>query len=43
MLDLGSRGSVSYLCSENKGADQLCALVFAYAESRFPHDAANIR
>ena len=37
-----------YLCSENKGADQLCgyaklicAFVFAYAKSRFSHDAAH--
>ena len=37
-----------YLCSKNKGADQLCcyrklicAFVFAYAKSRFSHDAAN--
>ena len=31
------------LCSENKGADPLqpiCAFVFAYAKSRFSHDAA---
>ena len=33
-----------YLCSENKGADQLCSyrtadpFVFAYAKNRFPHD-----
>ena len=34
-----------YLCTENKGADQLrghlqliCAFVFAYAKSRFSHD-----
>ena len=31
-----------YLCSENKGTDQLarshCALVFAYAKSRFSND-----
>ena len=36
-----------YLFSENKGADQLrgyliCAFVFAYAKSRFSHDAAYI-
>ena len=39
-----------YLCGESKGADQLhcvtaqllCAFVFAYAKSRFSHDAANI-
>ena len=37
-----------YLCSENKGADQLrgyheadLRLVFAYATIRFSHDAAN--
>ena len=29
-----------YLCSEIKGADQL--LVFAYAKSRFCHDAAQM-
>ena len=36
-----------YLCSENKDADQLCSycavdlrLIFAYAKSRFSHDAA---
>ena len=33
-----------YLCSENKGADQLCGyFVFAYAKSRFSHDAAHIK
>ena len=34
-----------YLCSKNKSADQLhCnhAFVFAYAKSRFSHDAAHI-
>ena len=37
-----------YLCSENKGADQLsvhliCAFFFAsYAKSRFSHDMAHI-
>ena len=40
-----------YLCSENKGADQLrgkvtakliCVFVFAYAKSRFSHDAAQM-
>ena len=34
-----------YLCSENKGAgvpaQLICAFVFAYAESRFSHDAAH--
>ena len=31
-----------YLCSENKGADQLiCTFVFAYVNSRFSHDAAH--
>ena len=31
-----------FLCSENKGADQLiCVFVFAYAKSRFSHDAAH--
>ena len=37
------------LCSENKDADQLrdtvqliCAFVFAYAKSRFPHDVDHI-
>ena len=37
-----------YLCSENKGADQLrgyreadLRFVFAYAKSRFSHDAAH--
>ena len=37
-----------YPCCENKGADQLrgyakliCAFVFAYAKSRFSHDAAH--
>ena len=36
-----------YLCSENKGTDQLCGyreadrvFVFAYAKSRFSHDEA---
>ena len=40
-----------YLCSENKGADQLrgyreaqiCIFVFAYAKSRFSHDEAHIK
>ena len=35
-----------YLCSENKGADQLqsliCIFVFAYAKSRFSFDAAHL-
>ena len=38
-----------YLCSENKGADQLrgyrkliCVFAFAYAKSPFSHDAAHI-
>ena len=40
-----------YLCSENKGADQLlrnceadliCAFVFAQAKIRFSHDAAQL-
>ena len=39
-----------YLCSENKGADQLCCYCtadlrlcfFAYVEIRFSHDAAHI-
>ena len=34
-----------YPCSENKGADQLrgnCVFVFAYAKSRFSHDAAQL-
>ena len=39
-----------YLCSENKGVVQLCmvtaqlisSLVFAYAKSRFSHDAVHI-
>ena len=29
-----------YQNSENKGADQLCIFVFAYAKSRFSHDKA---
>ena len=39
-----------YPCSENKGDDQLCitaklicVFVFAYAKSRFSHDAAQIQ
>ena len=35
-----------YPCSENKGADQLrsnCALVFAYADCWFSHEAAQMR
>ena len=38
-----------YLCSENKCADQLltakliCVFAFAYAKSRFSHDAAHIK
>ena len=39
-----------YLCSKNKGADQLravtaqliCALVFSYAKFRFSHDSTQI-
>ena len=36
-----------YLCSENKSVDQLrgkliCVFVFAYAKSRFSHDAAHM-
>ena len=38
-----------YLCSESKGADQLCGyrtadlrLCFAYVKSRFSHDAVHI-
>ena len=40
-----------YPCSKNKGADQIsfavtakliCVFVFAYAKSRFSHDAAHI-
>ena len=27
-----------YLCSENKGADQLCGCFRIYAERRFSHD-----
>ena len=41
---------LNYLCSKNKDADQLhinlqliCAIVFAYAKSRFSHDAAHVR
>ena len=40
---------ICYLCSENKGTDQLCGyaqlictFVFVYSESRFSHDAALI-
>ena len=32
-----------YLCSKTKGADQLiCVFVFAYAKSRFSHNAAHL-
>ena len=31
-----------YLCSENKGTDQLRIFVFAYAKFRFSHDEAHI-
>ena len=34
-----------YLCSKNKGTDQLrshCTFVFAYAKSRFSHNAAHM-
>ena len=39
-----------YLCSENRGADisfavtakLICVFVFAYAKSRFSHDAAHL-
>ena len=42
ILDLGSIEIV--LCSKNKGADQLIRVfVFAYAKSRFSHDAAHIK
>ena len=47
--DLESLDRLDYLCSENKGADQLgstvqltCALVFAYAKSKFSHSAAQM-
>ena len=30
-----------YLCSENKGTDQICGLVFTYAKSRFSHNEAH--
>ena len=40
-------GGLFYPCSENKGNDQLrvtakliCVFVFAFAKSRFSHDAA---
>ena len=46
---LGSRGIIYYLCSVNKGADQLsgtakliCVFVFAYAKSRFSHNEAHL-
>ena len=39
-----------YLCSENKGTDQLrvtvkliCVFVFAYAKSLFSHDKAHMK
>ena len=42
-------GELYYLCSENKGADQLCGyrttdlrLCFRNAKSRFSHDEAHI-
>ena len=48
ILDLESRG-IDYLCSKNKGADQLhsnCAadlsLCFTYGKNRFSHDAAQM-
>ena len=31
-----------YPCSENKGADQLRAFVFAYADCWFSHGAAHL-
>ena len=35
-----------YLCSENKGADQLhgyfCTFVFTYAKSRFSYDVVQL-
>ena len=31
-----------YLCSENKGADLICAFVFAYADYWFSHAVAHI-
>ena len=31
-----------FLCSENKGADQICVFVVAYAKCWFSHDAAQI-
>ena len=31
-----------YLSSENKGADQICAFVFAYAKIWFSDDAAHL-
>ena len=47
--NIGSRGVVLYICSENKGAEQLwvtakliCIFVFAYAKIWFSYDAAHI-
>ena len=31
-----------YLCGENKGADQLCCVVFPYAKAVFSHDTAHL-
>ena len=31
-----------YPCSENKGTKLICVFVFAYAKSRFSHDAAQL-
>ena len=31
-----------YPCSENKGADLICAFVFAYANCWFSHDTAHL-
>ena len=34
---------MNYLCSENKGADQLISIFFsAYTKNRFAHDAAHM-
>ena len=50
--DFGSKGILYYLCSENKGADQLrgyreadlrlCFCICEFAKSRFSHDTVHI-
>ena len=41
-LEIKEADRLYYLCSENKGADQLRVFVFAYAKNFFSHDTAHL-